>query len=216
MVFSTLFIDHDGTLVDSEPAQHKIWQQVLAPFSISLSFADFKPRIGLSGESTATFFVNKFNLPISSAELSQLKVDATLTYIHTVGFTLMPAVEQFLTRFKKFQPEAKIALVSGSDRSHVIASLAHHPQLPIDLVVAGGDTKNTKPNPEPYLKAISDLQVLAEHVLVLEDSESGIQAATAAGLTTYALAHAYSDKSSLQKADKIFHHFDELNAHFFG
>jgi beta-phosphoglucomutase-like phosphatase (HAD superfamily) len=31
MTFRAILSDHDGTLVDSEPVHHRIWNEVLAP-----------------------------------------------------------------------------------------------------------------------------------------------------------------------------------------
>jgi beta-phosphoglucomutase-like phosphatase (HAD superfamily) len=50
------------------------------------------------------------------------------------------------------------------------------------VLVCGDDVKEGKPNPEIFLKAADLLHVLPENCVVLEDSISGIRAASNAGM----------------------------------
>ena len=49
---------------------------------------------------------------------------------------------------------------------------------------ARGTTAKSKPDPEPFLIAAERLGVKPEDCLVFEDTEMGIQAATAAGMAS--------------------------------
>ena len=51
-----------------------------------------------------------------------------------------------------------------------------------DTLVCAGDYKKSKPDPEAFLLAAERLGVAPEHRLVFEDTEMGIQAASAAGM----------------------------------
>ena len=51
-----------------------------------------------------------------------------------------------------------------------------------DTLVCAGDYKKSKPDPEAFLLAAARLKVPPETCLVFEDTELGIQAATAAGM----------------------------------
>ena len=47
--YDAILFDFDGVLVDSEPVHHAVWQEVLAPYSISLSWDEYQRRcIGVS------------------------------------------------------------------------------------------------------------------------------------------------------------------------
>jgi HAD superfamily hydrolase (TIGR01509 family) len=50
--------------------------------------------------------------------------------------------------------------------------------------VGAEDYANSKPAPDAFLLAAQRLGVAAEHCLVFEDTELGIQAATAAGMAS--------------------------------
>jgi HAD superfamily hydrolase (TIGR01509 family) len=51
----------------------------------------------------------------------------------------------------------------------------------LDAIVSNQDVKNGKPDPEIYVKTMSQLGVLPLETLVVEDNEHGIAAARAAG-----------------------------------
>ena len=53
-----------------------------------------------------------------------------------------------------------------------------------DTLVCAGDYTRSKPDPEPFLLAAQRLGVAPEDCLVFEDTEMGIQAATAAGMAS--------------------------------
>jgi HAD superfamily hydrolase (TIGR01509 family) len=53
-----------------------------------------------------------------------------------------------------------------------------------DTLVCAGDYTNSKPDPEPFLVAAERLGVAPADCLVFEDTEMGIQAATAAGMAS--------------------------------
>jgi HAD superfamily hydrolase (TIGR01509 family) len=53
-----------------------------------------------------------------------------------------------------------------------------------ETLVCAGDYTKSKPDPEPFLIAAKRLGVAPQDCLVFEDTEMGIQAATAAGMAS--------------------------------
>jgi HAD superfamily hydrolase (TIGR01509 family) len=77
------------------------------------------------------------------------------------------------------------AVVSGSTRESVTASLTSLKLLDrFDTLVCAGDYGKSKPDPEPFVLAAKRLGVSPKECLVFEDSDIGIQAATAAGMAS--------------------------------
>jgi HAD superfamily hydrolase (TIGR01509 family) len=77
------------------------------------------------------------------------------------------------------------AVVSGSTRESVTASLTSLKLLDrFDTLVCAGDYEKSKPDPEPFILAAKRLGVSPKECLVFEDSDIGIQAATAAGMAS--------------------------------
>ena len=81
------------------------------------------------------------------------------------------------------------AVVSGSRRASVVGSLTALGLLDkFDVLVCAEDYKHGKPAPDGFLLAASKLGVAPEDCLVFEDTDLGIQAATAAGMQSVLVA----------------------------
>ena len=79
------------------------------------------------------------------------------------------------------------AIATCSERRLADAVLSRFEmQARFQFVLTSADIEHGKPHPEIYLKAVEQLGVRPEEILVLEDSENGCRAAAAAG--TFAVA----------------------------
>jgi HAD superfamily hydrolase (TIGR01509 family) len=93
--------------------------------------------------------------------------------------------------------EIPFAVVSGSTRESVIKSLRTLRLLDrFETLVCAGDYKNAKPHPEAFLLAAERLGVAPAKCLVFEDTEMGIQAATAAGMASVRVLQPWERVSS--------------------
>lgn len=59
-----------------------------------------------------------------------------------------------------------------------------------DAVVDGNDILQTKPDPEVFIKAAAGLDLPPDRVVVVEDAESGVRAAKAAGMLAIGIGNA--------------------------
>lgn len=72
----------------------------------------------------------------------------------------------------------KIACCSNSIRKTVLTVLSKLQIIEyFDVIISNEDVKNSKPHPEMYWKAISEMTMLPEETLIVEDSPYGLQAA---------------------------------------
>ena len=69
----------------------------------------------------------------------------------------------------------------------------------------------SKPSPEPYLKAAEKLVIIPRECLVVENAPLGIESAKNAGMTCIAVASTL-EKQYLEGADKIVDCIIEINA----
>lgn len=73
----------------------------------------------------------------------------------------------------------KIAVCSNSIRKTILMVLSKLGIIEyIDLIISNEDVKNSKPHPEMYWKAISNMSFLPEQTLIVEDSPYGLLAAS--------------------------------------
>lgn len=72
----------------------------------------------------------------------------------------------------------KIACCSNSIRKTILTVLSKLDIIEFfDLIISNEDVKNSKPHPEIYWKCISEMGILPEEALILEDSPHGLLAA---------------------------------------
>jgi beta-phosphoglucomutase len=102
-----------------------------------------------------------------------------------------------------------LALVTGTSRHEAQKLLPKDLWDCFDVTVCGCDVQNGKPHPEPYIKALTKLDVKPEEAVVFENAPFGIRSAKAAGLYCLALETSLP-ASYLTGADAIFHSFKAI------
>jgi HAD superfamily hydrolase (TIGR01509 family) len=81
-----------------------------------------------------------------------------------------------------------------------------------DVIVAGDDVTNRKPDPEVFTTAVKELGREPEGIVVVEDSTEGLQAAQAAGLRCVVVVNGYTADHDLAGADLVLDGFGEPGA----
>jgi|TARA_B110000116_G_scaffold262435_1_gene267717 HAD superfamily hydrolase (TIGR01509 family) len=208
-----ILFDHDGTLVDSEASHCKIWNALLSGYGASVSFAEFaRDCIGVPVDKTTGYFIERFSLNITVAELVAIKERAALEYQQEKGFPAIVGAMELLRELHGMQ--LKVAIVSGAMRDSVLNTVACNGLASmLGAVVTASDVAVNKPAPDGYLQALDRLGVTADEAVAIEDSASGIASAKAAGLTCLAIHHDYISRSSLASADWVFNTHAEVREH---
>ncbi|MHB9781750.1 HAD family hydrolase [Streptococcus sp. 10F2] len=79
----------------------------------------------------------------------------------------------------------KLAVASSSMYQHIREVLENCTIFQIfDVIESGENFKESKPNPEIYYSVLEKLSLSAENCIAIEDSYSGIEASTTAGIPT--------------------------------
>ncbi len=97
-----------------------------------------------------------------------------------------------------------MGMVTSSEPDHF--ALIHQTTglLPyFQFVLTARDYTHSKPHPEPYLLAVERSWYCKEECLVIEDSERGLMAATAAGLRCIVVPSAFTRGSNFAGAHKV-------------
>jgi HAD superfamily hydrolase (TIGR01509 family) len=88
-----------------------------------------------------------------------------------------------------------MGVVSGSTRESVTKSLELLGLMDrFDTLVCAGDYARSKPDPDPFLTAAARLKVAPADCLVFEDTDMGVQAATAAGMASIKILQPWERK----------------------
>ena len=103
----------------------------------------------------------------------------------------------------------RLALVTGSRRRDIERLLSAEQLAFFDAVVCGDDVQNSKPDPEPFTRAVDLLGLSSESVIAIDNAPFGLRAAKAAGLMTIALTTTLPPEE-LHDADLILDSLDRL------
>ena len=89
----------------------------------------------------------------------------------------------------------KLAIGSSSKNTPIILEKIGYSGY-FDAISDGNNIKNTKPDPEVFLKAAEFLQLQPSECFVVEDAEAGITAAKAGGFTAIGIGSAAEDPNA--------------------
>jgi HAD superfamily hydrolase (TIGR01509 family) len=178
--FGAYLFDCDGTIADSMPLHYLAWKKALGEWSCDFDEQLFYAWGGMP--------VAEIISTLNHRQGLNMPVEAVSRRKENLYFELLPrlkAVPEVLEHIDAEYGRIPFAVVSGSTRESVTASLESLNLLDrFDTLVCAGDYKNSKPDPEGFLLAASRLGVESARCLVFEDTEMGIQAATAAGMAS--------------------------------
>ncbi len=176
--FRAYLFDCDGTIADSMPLHFIAWQKVLGEWNCKFDGESF---YAWGGVPTAVI-VEMLN----EEQGLRMPVEAVAREKEEAFFDLLPqlkAIPEVLEHIEDQHGRIPFAVVSGSTRESVTASLTSLNLLDrFNTLVCSEDYSRAKPDPEAYLLAAARLRVPPKSCLVFEDTNMGIQAATAAGM----------------------------------
>ena len=178
--FKAYLFDCDGTVADSMPLHYVAWKKALGEHGCEFPEDVFYAWGGMPAAEIVATLSAQQGLSLAAEEVAHRK---ELLY-----YELLPelkAVPEVLEHIELGHGRVPMAVVSGSTRDSVTKSLELLGLLDrFDTLVCAEDYTKSKPDPEPFLVAAARLGVAPGDCLVFEDTEMGIQAATAAGMAS--------------------------------
>jgi HAD superfamily hydrolase (TIGR01509 family) len=178
--FKAYLFDCDGTIVDSMPLHYVAWKTVLAEWRCAFDEELFYSWGGMPVAEIIAALNVRHGLTMPAEEIARRK--------EGMYYNILPelkAVPEVLEHIHMSHGKIPFAVVSGSTRDSVTKSLNALGILDrFETLVCAGDYTKSKPDPEPFLIAAERLGVALQDCLVFEDTEMGIQAATAAGMAS--------------------------------
>lgn len=185
MPLDAVIFDMDGTIVNSEPLHARAAVIVLKSLGINIDLESCLHRFyGMTDTA-----VLKITCPtLNDTEIEKAIAQKNIHLIQLFNKLTSNEKEQFITpglfdllKFLK-KEKKQMAVVSASEDIIVNETLKCfniHPY--IDLQMGRGQTKLTKPHPEPYLEGMKRLNAHPLKTLIFEDSPTGLESAVASG-----------------------------------
>lgn len=176
--FAAYIFDCDGTLADTMPTHYRAWSHALGADAHIFPEALFYEWGGVPTKKIVELLNERHSLT--------LPIDSTVASKESKFLELSPqiaAIEPVVALAKKFAGRQPMAVASGGHRSIVMKTLRALGIVDLfQVIVTAEDYLRGKPAPDPFLQAALRLGVPPAQCLVFEDTETGIAAATAAGM----------------------------------
>ncbi|MGH3914344.1 MAG: HAD family hydrolase [Pseudonocardiaceae bacterium] len=173
----------DGTLVDSE----KLWDVSLAELARELG-GELSPAmraamVGSDMAQTMELMFVALGRPAAAGEMDHALAWLTdrTRELFSTDLRWRPGAQAALRAVRDAGMAA--ALVTSTPRDLTDVALRYIGLEYFDVTVCGDEVARTKPHPEPYLSAATQLGVDPAGCVAVEDSPTGVAAAVAAGCT---------------------------------
>jgi HAD superfamily hydrolase (TIGR01509 family) len=178
--FRAYLFDCDGTIVDSMPLHYVAWKTALAEWNCSFDEDLFYSWGGKP--------VDEIIATLNTMQSLTMPIETVATRKESMYYDSLPAlsaIAEVVEHIDAQHGKIPFAVVSGGRRDSVVRSLRAVNLLDkFDLIVAAEDYVHSKPAPDAFLLAAKSLGIPPAECLVFEDTDLGIQAATAAGMAS--------------------------------
>jgi HAD superfamily hydrolase (TIGR01509 family) len=196
-----LIFDFDGTVADTSPLHAAAFAQALAPLGIGV---DYPSIAGMKTLDAMYKCLERAGRSLTQDEVTALAAakQKCVREMISQGLQPLPGVDDFL-RWAK--PRYQLAMVTSGSRETVSLALEKLGYTNwFSPLICADELKRAKPDPEGFSKALQLTGVPAGEALVFEDSEAGLAAANAAGVSYFDVrSHLVSDLISDSNAIDI-------------
>ncbi|CAI8378411.1 MAG: Beta-phosphoglucomutase [Polaribacter sp. SA4-10] len=203
--------DLDGVIVDTAKYHFLAWKKLANSIGIDFSQEQNEQLKGVSRVRSLEKILAWGNKTISAAHFTRLmtsKNDDYLLHVHEMSESeILPDVIKILNFLSdESQP---VALGSASKNARLILNKVNLIDK-FEAIVDGTNVSKAKPDPEVFLIAAKQLEMIPEDCIVFEDSVAGVQAANSANMISIGIG----DAKILHEADYVFRDFTEISTDF--
>ena len=215
-----LIFDVDGTLANTEKDGHRVgfnqafkdkgldWHWSPELYGELLSVAGGKERI--------KYYIDRYNpqlpqvadLTVFIQELHQLKNKYYQDLLKKGAIPLRPGVKRLILEAKENNIRLAIATTTTLHNAIALLDRTLDPSW-FEIIAAGDIVPNKKPAPDIYFYTLEKLNLAPENCVVIEDTEHGLSAATAAGIKTIVTVNNYTEQQDFSKAAIVVSHLGE-------
>lgn len=175
--------DMDGTIVDSEPFWLEAEYQIARKYGVEWTLEDAISHVGLGIPETALSMQQK-GVPLEIDEIVDAMNVSVVSQLRESA-PWRPGALELIQELKTQGIPMALVTMSYQEMAHLVNELTGLDAF--DVIVTGDTVRNSKPHPEPYLKAAAELGVDIEQCVAFEDSVNGAASAVASGALTVAI-----------------------------
>ena len=205
-----VIFDMDGVIVNSEPLHRKAYYCMFEEFNINVSNRLYESFTGKSTSAICKELCEKFDLSISHEKLmfSKRKHFKTI-FENDQEFQMIDGALRLIKNY--FFNNLTLVLASSASMTNINRIFK---KFDLDKFfkakISGADLKESKPNPEIFIKAAKLSGFNKNECVVIEDSTNGIIAAKSAGIYCIGFNSPNSKNQIYYKADLIVSNFNKI------
>lgn len=207
MIKAVIF-DMDGLMIDSERVTFDGYVLECGKLGKTIDEAFYRKLLGLPVPSIYQTFRDEFGSSFPIEEIMKTVHGYVKQVFEEKGVPLKPGLTELLKYLKSHGYKTIVATSSTRDRVDRILDSSGLTEY-YDDSICGNEVQKGKPDPEIFLKACEKLGVKPSEAIVLEDSETGILAASSAAIPVICVPDMkYPEKEFAEKTAVI---ADSLN-----
>ena len=203
MIKGVIF-DLDGVIVFTDKYHYLAWKAIADEENIYFDEQINHLLRGVSRMESLNIILRKATKCYTEKEKEELaykKNEIYKNYLQTLNKNNV-SLDVINTLKTLKEKNIKIAIGSSSKNTKLILSKIGLLDM-FDCIVDGNDIKHSKPNPEVFLKAAEKLMLNPSDCLVIEDAESGIDAAIDGGFISVGIGNASKYNKTKYKIDNV-------------
>ncbi|NOJ50265.1 HAD family hydrolase [Bradyrhizobium archetypum] len=190
--FRAIMFDVDGTMAETEEFHRRAFNEAFSYFDLPWSWdvATYGKLLRIAGgRERIRYFWKSLaeGFDLSDGHINELHRFKTRRYAELIASGacgLRPGVADLILRAR--DGRLRLAIVTTTSRDNIDALLKQNLgpdwNRDFDVIVAGEDVPNKKPEPDAYHAALEALGLPAVSCLAIEDSRNGLVAAASAGV----------------------------------
>jgi HAD superfamily hydrolase (TIGR01509 family) len=203
-MIQAIFFDFNGVIIDDEPLQLKVYQEVLQSSGVSFTEEDYYSAMGMDDRMFVRTAFERAGIPLSDSLMASVIERKSELHRKEIEdeLPLFPGVVTFVKAASRRYALGVVSMARLVEIDHVLerAGLASS----FSVIVSAEDAHACKPDPCCYERALELLNekrrearllpLLPAECLAVEDSPPGIQAGVSAGMRTLGVTNTVSEE----------------------
>ncbi len=184
IMLKAIFVDFDGTFIDSLPALWKCYRLFLSHHDIEGEKEEFISLMGPPIQEIVNLLKEKHHLKATTESLVQ-EYESIVEAAYAANALPFPRAVEIL----KLQKDAGMAVaIVTSAYPTIVQKVLHCHGIDnlFDAIFGSRQGEPHKPDPAIYRRALHSFGLEPIHAIAIEDSQSGMHSATEAGIPTIA------------------------------